>query len=71
MHKKSSILFNYGYLGVIGTVASLVGPDDVIVMDKLAHASIVDELFPRFPTEESRVFKHNDMDSLKNIKAGE
>ena len=34
-NKESSILFNYGYLGVIGTIASLVGPDDVIVMDKL------------------------------------
>ncbi len=35
--KEASILFNYGYLGVIGTIASIVGPDDIIIMDKLVH----------------------------------
>src|SRR5208283_1535495 len=35
--KESAILFNYGYLGVIGTVGALVGPDDIIVVDKLDH----------------------------------
>jgi glycine C-acetyltransferase len=66
--KESSILFNYGYLGVIGTVASLVGPDDVIVMDKLAHASIVDAAISAVSDRRKlRVFKHNDMDSLEKI----
>ena len=45
--KESSILFNYGYLGVIGTIASIVGPEDIIVMDKLCHASIVDAALGR------------------------
>ncbi|SHI12675.1 glycine C-acetyltransferase [Sporobacter termitidis DSM 10068] len=65
--KESSILFNYGYLGVIGTVASLVGPDDVIVMDKLVHASIVDAAFGAVSDRRHvRVFRHNDMDSLES-----
>jgi len=64
--KESSILFNYGYLGVIGTIASLMGPDDVIVMDKLAHASIVDAAISAVSDRRSlRVFRHNDMNSLE------
>ncbi len=63
--KESAILFNYGYLGVMGTIASLVGQDDMIIMDKLAHASIVDGvLLSRAPF---RVFKHNDMNSLEIV----
>jgi len=61
--KESAILFNYGYLGVLGTIASLAGPDDVIVMDKLAHACIVDSAF--LAPANFRVFRHNDMDSLE------
>lgn len=63
--KESALLFNYGYLGVIGTIASLVGPDDIIVMDKLSHASIVDGVF--LAPGNFRVFKHNDMNSLEIV----
>ena len=63
--KEASILFNYGYLGVLGTISSLAGQDDMIIMDKLAHASIVDGvLLSRAPF---RVFKHNDMESLEIV----
>ncbi|MFA0816489.1 MAG: aminotransferase class I/II-fold pyridoxal phosphate-dependent enzyme [Anaerofustis sp.] len=69
--KESSILFNYGYLGVIGTINSLVESHDVIVMDKLVHASIVDAAFGAVSDRRKiRVFKHNDMDSLeKTLKS--
>lgn len=63
--KESAILFNYGYLGVMGTIASLTGPDDVVIMDKLAHASIVDGTF--LSQAQFRVFRHNDMDSLEAL----
>jgi glycine C-acetyltransferase len=63
--KEASILFNYGYLGVLGTISSLAEQDDMIIMDKLAHASIVDGvLLSRAPF---RVFKHNDMESLEIV----
>ena len=70
-HKDASILFNYGYLGVIGTISSIVGPDDIIIMDKLVHASIVDAAFGAVADRRQiRVFKHNDMDSLeKRLKS--
>ena len=64
--KEASILFNYGYLGVIGTVSSMVGPDDIIIMDKLVHASIVDAALGAVTDKKHiRVFRHNDMDSLE------
>ncbi|MDQ0890715.1 glycine C-acetyltransferase [Paenibacillus sp. V4I9] len=66
--KESSVLFNFGYLGIIGTIASLVGKDDIIVMDKLCHASIIDAA--RLAVSDPRnlrVFRHNDMDSLEKL----
>ena len=63
--KQASILFNYGYLGVIGTINSLAGPDDVIVLDKLAHACIVDG--SQLAQAQLRVFRHNDMNSLEMV----
>lgn len=61
--KEAAFLFNYGYLGVIGTIVSLTGPDDTIVMDKLSHASIVDGVMGS--PAKVRVFRHNNMDQLE------
>jgi len=68
--KESSILFNYGYLGVIGTVNALVGPEDVVVIDKLVHASIVDAVTGAVRDRRHlRVFRHNDMEDLDSVLA--
>lgn len=63
--KESAILFNFGYLGVLGTVQSLVGPDDTIVMDKLSHACIIDSALGA--NGKMRLFRHNDMNSLESV----
>ena len=63
--KEASILFNYGYLGVIGTINSLTESDDVVIVDKLAHACIVDAA--KLSQAKLRVFRHNDMDSLESV----
>ena len=63
--KESAFLFNYGYLGVLGTIQSLVGPEDTVVMDKLAHACIVDGAF--LSRGQLRVFKHNSADNLESV----
>lgn len=63
--KEAAFLFNYGYLGVMGTIQSIAGPDDTIVMDKLAHACIVDGAF--LSRGQLRVFKHNSADSLESV----
>ncbi|ERJ11369.1 aminotransferase class I/II-fold pyridoxal phosphate-dependent enzyme [Haloplasma contractile] len=65
--KEAAILFNYGYLGVIGTINSIVDEEDIIIMDKLAHASIVDGARGAISDRRKlRVFRHNDMDSLEH-----
>jgi len=52
----------------MGTVASLAGPGDILIVDKLAHASILDGVFAS--GAKYRVFRHNDMDSLEaHLKA--
>ncbi len=65
LQKPASILFNYGYLGVIGSITALVGKDDQIIMDKLCHASIVDGTILASMGRRFRPFKHNDMDNLE------
>ena len=62
--KESSYLFNYGYLGVIGTMCSLVGPQDIVIIDKLAHSCIVDAALMSQATV--RIFKHNNMNDLEH-----
>jgi glycine C-acetyltransferase len=62
--KESSILFNYGYLGVLGSISSLVAKDDTIVIDKLSHASMLDATF--LAPGKFRTYRHNDMDSLES-----
>lgn len=62
---ESAFVFNYGYLGVLGIVSSLAGPNDTVVMDKLSHACIVDAAF--LSRAKVRIFKHNDCEDLERI----
>ena len=61
--KDAAVLFNYGYLGVLGTLASLVEKNDTIIIDKLSHASMIDGT--RLAPGNYRVFQHNDMNDLE------
>lgn len=63
--KESAILFNYGYMGVLGTISALAGPEDTIVVDKLAHACILDAAF--LSRAKLRFFNHNDMNDLESV----
>ena len=63
--KPASILFNYGYLGVLGTISALIGKDDVVVIDSLSHASMIDATILASAGRRFRPFKHNDMDNLE------
>lgn len=64
MEKEAAILFNYGYLGVLGTLQSLVAANDTILIDKLVHASMLDGMI--LAPGKFRIFRHNDMDSLES-----
>jgi glycine C-acetyltransferase len=62
-NKDSAILFNYGYLGVLGTLSAIVHRSDTIVIDKLSHACMIDGTF--LAGGKYRFFKHNDMNDLE------
>ena len=65
--KEASYLLNFGYQGILSTVDTLVGKDDVIVYDVDAHACIVDGV--RLHLGKRFTYKHNDVESLeKNLQ---
>ena len=60
--KDAALTFSTGYQTNLGIISSLAGKDDVVVIDKLDHASIIDAC--RLSFAEIKKFKHNDMNSL-------
>ena len=63
IQKESGYLFNYGYLGVIGTICSILTPKDTILIDKLAHSCMIDAAL--LSQAKVRIYKHNNMDDLE------
>jgi 8-amino-7-oxononanoate synthase len=61
----ASLSFSTGYATAIGTICALLSRDDVIVLDKLVHACIVDAA--RLSDAKIRVFAHNDLNALEKI----
>ena len=59
---EAALVFSTGYTAALGTIAALMGRDDVIILDKLVHASIVDAA--RLPGAKLRIFDHNDSADL-------
>ena len=65
--KQAAYLLNFGYQGILSTIDTLVGKDDVIVYDVDAHACIVDGV--RLHIGKRFTYKHNDVISLeKNLQ---
>jgi 8-amino-7-oxononanoate synthase len=62
---EAALSFSTGYATAIGTICALLGKDDVIVLDKLVHACIVDAA--RLSGAKIRVFAHNNLDNLEKI----
>lgn len=62
---EAALTFSNGYAAAIGTICALLGKEDIIVIDKIVHACIVDAA--RLCGAKLRVFDHNDLDDLKNI----
>ena len=63
--KPAACLFPTGYTANIGVVAGLLGDNDVIVMDQLCHASIVDGA--RLCGATIRTFQHNNPSDLESV----
>jgi len=62
---EAALTFSSGYTAALGTITALVGKQDIIVLDKLVHACIVDAA--RLSGAKLRVFAHNDLEDLKTI----
>lgn len=61
---QAALTFSSGYAAALGTIPALVGKDDMIILDKLSHACLVDGA--RLSGAKVRVYKHNDMDQLED-----
>jgi 8-amino-7-oxononanoate synthase len=66
---EAALSFSSGYAAAIGTIAALIGKSDVVVIDKLVHASIVDAA--RLSGAKLRVYPHNDVGRLDEILRSE
>jgi len=66
-HAEAALMFQSGFTSNAGTVAALLGKDDVIVSDQLNHASIIDGA--RLSRAEIKVFPHKDADAADAMLA--
>ncbi len=62
---ESVVVFQSGYMGNLGVLSSIVSKDDVVIIDKLVHASIIDGC--KLAGASVRVFKHQNMESLEKV----
>ena len=61
--KESALVFSTGYQANVGVISSLVSRADVVFIDKLDHASIVDGCF--LSVGQTVRFRHGDLDDLE------
>ena len=64
---EATVVFQSGFAANAGTVAALLGRDDVIVSDELNHASIIDGA--RLSRATIKVFPHRDVAAARAILA--
>src|SRR5580692_6932492 len=61
---EAALSFSTGYAAAFGAICALLGKDDIIILDKLVHACIVDAA--KLSGAKIRVFAHNDMEDLRD-----
>jgi 8-amino-7-oxononanoate synthase len=59
----AALTFATGSAAALGTLTALAGKDDILILDKLVHACIVDAA--RLSGAKLRIFAHNDLDDLE------
>lgn len=61
---EAALTFSSGYAAALGTLGALLGREDVVILDKLAHASLIDGA--RLSGAVVRVFPHNHLGKLES-----
>ena len=64
-NKEAALLYTAGYLANIGVLTALAGKNDLMVMDKLCHASLIDGA--RLSGAQVRVFPHKNYTRCEEI----
>jgi len=63
--RDAALVFSTGFQSNLGTISCVVGRNDVLVIDRADHASIVDGC--RLSFGKTLKFGHNDMDDLEQV----
>ena len=63
-HKEAAYLLNYGYMGMVSIIDSMLDRHDVVVYDSESHACILDGL--RLHLGKRFVFPHNDLEKFES-----
>lgn len=61
---EAALLFSSGFAAAMGAISSLMQRGDVIILDKLVHASLIDGA--RASKATMRVFRHHDLTHLED-----
>ena len=67
MGKEAALVYSTGYLTNLGSISALVDKGDAVILDKDAHACIVDGA--RLSYGDVKRFRHNDIRDLERILA--
>jgi len=62
---EAALTFSTGYAAAIGTIGSLLSKGDIIILDKLVHACILDAA--KLSGATLRVYDHNALEDLEKI----
>ncbi len=65
MRRESALVFSTGFQVNLGVISALVGKDDLVIIDKMDHASIIDGC--RLAFGEVKRYKHNDIADLERM----
>lgn len=65
IRKDAALIFSTGFQVNLGVISALVCKDDIVIIDKMDHASIIDGC--RLSYGEVKKFRHNDMTDLERI----
>ena len=65
IRKEVALIFSTGFQVNLGVISALVGKEDIVIIDKMDHASIIDGC--RLSFGDVKKFRHNDLSDLERI----